>query len=293
MSLHPSAATSVYEGEGTPFRVVPKRRFHDESRAVGGGGGGGLGALEDERRQGSLLPPRAPGDLLPSPGQGGLLRDGSRGSVRVQHLAELAGPVPGSPALAESLWADLGGPLRAFVRRRVANAADADDIVQSVFLRLHRSLGAIRQVERLPAWLFQAARRAVIDYYRAAERREQPAGDRHELAGHLVATEDGENEGRHPVEPCLATSMQSLSSADRQALVLSHLQGLPIADAAAVSGLSLAGMKSRLQRARKRLLASMLECCQIPRDARGRPLGCEPRGLRSTPCGLGREPEAA
>ena len=69
-----------------------------------------------------------------------------------------------------------------FVARRVSNPADVDDIVQRVFLQMHRSLGRIRAGERIHAWLYSTARRAIVDYYRAGtRRREVPAGDAADL----------------------------------------------------------------------------------------------------------------
>ena len=59
-----------------------------------------------------------------------------------------------------------------------SNPADVDDIVQWVFLQLHRSLGEIRSGERIHAWLYSTARRAIADYYRSrSRRREVPSGD--------------------------------------------------------------------------------------------------------------------
>ncbi len=58
------------------------------------------------------------------------------------------------------------------------------------------------------------------------------------------------------------------------------------AEAAAESeGLSLSGMKSRIQRARSRLKASLLECCRIALDRRGGIVGCEARTGGKGPCG--------
>lgn len=53
-------------------------------------------------------------------------------------------------------------------------------------------------------------------------------------------------------------------------------------DAAQMIGISVSGMKSRVQRGREKLRALLEACCEIALDARGRVIGCEPRtdGLR-------------
>ena len=51
------------------------------------------------------------------------------------------------------------------------NPQDAEDLLQEVFLRIHRKSEALKQVDRLPAWLFQITRNALIDHYRRAAAR--------------------------------------------------------------------------------------------------------------------------
>src|SRR6476661_1624706 len=77
----------------------------------------------------------------------------------------------------DTAWAELHANIRGFVRRRVREPADVDDIVQQVFLRVHQSLPTLRDAEKLHAWIYQTTRRTIVDHYRApAHRREVPAG---------------------------------------------------------------------------------------------------------------------
>jgi len=56
--------------------------------------------------------------------------------------------------------------LRSFVRRRVADAAAAEDILQDVFFELVESYRLPRPVEEVGAWLFRVARNRITDFYR-------------------------------------------------------------------------------------------------------------------------------
>src|SRR5215217_9780956 len=77
----------------------------------------------------------------------------------------------------QQIWSEFGERLRAFIARRVDGEADVDDILQDVFLRIHRHAGSLERRERLVSWLFQVTRNAIVDYYRApGRRRELPAG---------------------------------------------------------------------------------------------------------------------
>jgi RNA polymerase sigma-70 factor (ECF subfamily) len=161
--------------------------------------------------------------------------------------------------------------LRSFVARRIADGADVDDTVQWVFLRLHESRHSLKQTDRVHAWLYRTARRAIVDYYRAkARRREVPLGDASDLdplAEKVGQTSPQEDELLQAAE-CLAPLIEDLPLPYRDAIVLSDLQGVRLADAAKQAGVSLSGMKSRVQRGRQRLKQMLFECCQIALDGR-------------------------
>jgi len=63
--------------------------------------------------------------------------------------------------------------------------------------------------------------------------------------------------------------MEQLPALSREALVLTDIDGLTQAVAATALGLSISGMKSRVQRARLQLRALLVACCPIDLDARG------------------------
>ena len=56
------------------------------------------------------------------------------------------------------------------------------------------------------------------------------------------------------------------------------LEGLTQSDAAEMLGISVSGMKSRVQRGREKLREMFDQCCEISVDCRGRVVGYEPRG---------------
>jgi RNA polymerase sigma-70 factor (ECF subfamily) len=170
--------------------------------------------------------------------------------------------------------------LRSFVARRIADGADVDDTVQWVFLRLHESRASLRQTDRVHAWLYRTARRAIVDYYRTRARRREvsigDAGDLDPLAERVgQAGQEQDDELRQAAE-CLGPLVEGLPLPYREAIVLSDLQGVRLADAAKAAGVSLSGMKSRVQRGRQRLKQMLLDCCQIALDGRAVACGSKP-----------------
>jgi RNA polymerase sigma-70 factor (ECF subfamily) len=202
----------------------------------------------------------------------------------------------------QQLWSAFAERLRTFIARRVESDADADDILQEVFLRIHRHADTVERQERLVSWLFQVTRNAIADYYRApVRRRELPSGAPHDLERTEERSwdsgEDGDSESREArreLAACLRPMIDQLPPRYRAAVTLVDLKGLPQKEAAARSGVSLSGMKSRVQRGRQALEHLLHDCCRIELDAGGRVIEYQPWGDGCGPCapGCDREREA-
>jgi RNA polymerase sigma-70 factor (ECF subfamily) len=172
-------------------------------------------------------------------------------------------------------WRELEQKLRPFVARRV-HGADVDDVVQDVFLRMQRNLCQLRDEQRFGPWVYQIARSAIIDHQRAALRR-PVATDEAPDGSTPAIDEDEDGAVERELATYLAPFVAALPSPYREALTLTELEGLTQKDAAAMLGVSLSGMKSRVQRGRARLREMLDACCKITVDVRGRVIGCEPR----------------
>ena len=176
-------------------------------------------------------------------------------------------------AASELPWQELHGNLRAFIARRVPNQSDVDDLVQRVLLQIVKSLDSLRDAERLHAWVYRTARNVIADYYRAAgSRREQAAGDARDLesadAGDAGALDDDDAALRE-LAACLAPMLGQLPPAYQEAIRMVDLEGTPQQAAARQAGVSLSGMKSRVQRGRRQLREVLEACCRIDLDRRG------------------------
>lgn len=165
----------------------------------------------------------------------------------------------------EHLWNQYSHRLLAFIRSRVASAADAEDILQEVFVRIHRHLCCQPEPEwhKPESWIYQIARHLIIDYYR--RRRELL-----EIPESLAVEPDLPDDDP---EAILALSLREmideLPEPYRQALILTEYQGLSQKQLAEQAGISLSGAKSRVQRARDKLRGMLLSCCHFELDRRG------------------------
>lgn len=192
----------------------------------------------------------------------------------------------------EELWQLVHDGLRAFIAKRVNDQAHVDDILQDVFMRVHRQVDHVNDPDRLISWIYQVTRNAIIDYYRKPGRqREIPAGlgsDIEESGGQPASA--GSTPGEAPGElrtelaGCLRPMIERLSQDYRDAITLVELDGLTQQAAAKRVGISLSGMKSRVQRGRKQLKQLLDECCLIELDRRGGVKEFEVRDTGCNPC---------
>lgn len=185
-------------------------------------------------------------------------------------------------AVSEPPWEELHGNLRAFISRRVSNQADVDDLVQRVLLQIVKGLGSLRDAERIHAWVYRTARNIIVDYYRSSTgRREVASGGTEDLASEgrdsQAPSEEDERAALQELAACMTPMIGQLSPAYREAITLADLEGVNQAEAAERAGVSISGMKSRVQRGRKQLKAALEECCRVHLDRRGTIVAYAPR----------------
>lgn len=178
---------------------------------------------------------------------------------------------------ARGAWRDLEATLRPFIARRVRVAADVDDVLQDVFLRMQRGLANLRDEERFGPWAYQVARSAIADHLRTVARHPTSDGAAPADLPARAPTDDDDGAIEREVARYVTPFVALLPSPYREALTLTELEGLTQREAAVLLGLSLSGMKSRVQRGRLLLRRALEDCCHIALDVRGRVIGCEPR----------------
>jgi RNA polymerase sigma-70 factor (ECF subfamily) len=184
---------------------------------------------------------------------------------------------------ARGAWRELEARLRPYVARRVRGPADVDDVVQDVFLRLHRGLLGLRDGERFGGWVYRVAEHAVADHLRARARYPLVDGNHAEMKAEARDVSDADPTLEADLAECVALFVSRLPSPYREAITLTELRGLTQKDGADMLGLSLSGMKSRVQRGREQIRRMFEECCEISTDARGHVLDCTPRALDEIP----------
>jgi RNA polymerase sigma-70 factor (ECF subfamily) len=144
----------------------------------------------------------------------------------------------------------LAGRLRAYLRRRLSAQPDeVEDLVQETLLALHLQRGTYDPSLPVSAWAVAIARHKLIDVWRRRGRRDAWHDAIDDVDEALLVSEPDDGGARRD----LAVLLNDLPEAQRQAIVLTKLEGLSVAEAAASTGASESAIKVQVHRGLKRL----------------------------------------
>lgn len=150
-----------------------------------------------------------------------------------------------------SLFRDHAPHVHRALRRLGVSEADAPDVLQEVFVVVHRKLAGFEGRSQLRTWIYGIALRVAADHRkRAYVRRERPTGELPERAG--SAPELKELERRERVA-MLDRALAALSPEKREVIVLFELEELPMKEVAAALECPLMTAYARLYAAREEL----------------------------------------
>ena len=158
----------------------------------------------------------------------------------------------GDDAAYEAALQRIAARLRGYLRRRMQSQPDdVEDLVQETLLALHVQRGTHDADLPVGRWVLAIARHKLVDLWRRRGRQESlhdPLDDLDER--HLPAADD---EG--PARRDLLKLLDELPQAQRMAIVLTKIDGLSVAEAAARTGASESAIKVQVHRGLKRLAA--------------------------------------
>ena len=146
-----------------------------------------------------------------------------------------------------------GSRLRAFIRRRVPDTSDVEDILQEVFYRLVEANRLLMPIEHVTGWLFRVARNRITDLFRKSEP---------ESLGEAIESEDGEmlrledllpspDAGpdalyvRHVVLEEIEYALAELPEEQREVFIAHELEGRSFKELSAETGVNVNTLLSR------------------------------------------------
>jgi len=143
--------------------------------------------------------------------------------------------------------------LRSFIRRRVADEADAEDILQDVFYEFVQAYRLMKPIEQAGAWLFRVARNRIIDLFRKKKSEPLPETSRVEdgeslRLEDLLPSPDAGPEAAYARSLLLAEledALEELPDEQRDVFVAHELEGRSFKELSAETGISVNTLLSR------------------------------------------------
>ncbi|MFO0601579.1 MAG: RNA polymerase sigma factor [Polyangiales bacterium] len=164
--------------------------------------------------------------------------------------ALMAAAVAGDARAFEALYRALAPRVRGFLRNLSGDDRAADDLTQTTFLKIHRARASYQLGAPVEPWVFAIARRTFLDHRRS--RRRRPEDLSHDGSVPEPAPVEESPDGFDRLDPQVADTLraglESLPDAQREAIVLLKVEGLSVADAAQVAGVTPGALKVRAHR---------------------------------------------
>ena len=135
-----------------------------------------------------------------------------------------------------------------FARTMAPDDPTAEEIVQDTFMKAYRGLGSYRGDSAITTWLYSICRRTALDRGRRRSAGVVPLDAARSLPGREVPAED---------RLVLDEAIARLPDDEREAFMLSAVLGYSQEEAAALVGIPSSTMRSRVTRARARLVAEL------------------------------------
>jgi RNA polymerase sigma-70 factor, ECF subfamily len=155
----------------------------------------------------------------------------------------------------EELYRAHAGRLFSLACRMLGNPADAEDLLQDIFLAAHRKLDSFRGEAALGTWLYRLATNQILDYVRSRAGRAGQITDGLEDATVLPDAAEHRLGDRAIGRIDLERALAQLPEGCRAAFVLHDVEGLEHREVAEVLGIAEGTSKSQVHKARLRLRA--------------------------------------
>jgi RNA polymerase sigma-70 factor (ECF subfamily) len=158
----------------------------------------------------------------------------------------------------ELIYKRYAGFIQRVVYRVTTHSQDIEEIVQDVFVRVYRSLKGFKFNSSLKTWMYRIAVNTAINHQKSAYRHRKHLSSK-PLEDHLPYIMDTGVKERFDQRQLIDAVLKEMPEHHRVILVLRHFEGLSYEEIAETLDLNLNTVRSRLSRAREKMLTVMKE----------------------------------
>lgn len=152
-------------------------------------------------------------------------------------------------------------PLYLYIRKRISNQLDAEDLTQEVFYKLSKSNR--EKVENIKSWVYTIAKNTITDYYRKKKLHTV------EIENIAINEEYIKNDSIKELSNCITPFIKQLPKDYRIVMTLSELDEVSQKEIAKKLNLNYTTVRSKVQRGRKKLKTLISDCCNVIQGNKG------------------------
>jgi len=162
-----------------------------------------------------------------------------------------------------NIWNDFYNELRAYVAKTIRNQADADDVMQEVFVKITLNIEKINQAKNLRQYLYGIVRNAINDYFNNQQYKNS------DIEIPDLLWEEGADSLNTIIADKLKPFINQLPEKYKETLLMTEFQNVSQKELADRLNISYSGAKSRAQRGKEKLKKELLDCCTFQSDVYG------------------------
>ena len=158
------------------------------------------------------------------------------------------------------IWKDLSQELFTFIQSKIKEEATSKDILQETFLKIHLNIHQLKDCSKLTSWVYQITRNVINDYFRKKKNFDP-------IENFDLPIE--EEASFQKLTNCINSKIKQLPDIYQEAMVLTTFKNLKQTELSEYLGLSYSGTKSRVQRAKEKLIDLVADCENVETDRNG------------------------
>lgn len=162
----------------------------------------------------------------------------------------------------EQIWITFSDRLKNFIFSKVKDEMQAEDILQDVFIKIHLYKDKLRDPSRLSSWIYTITRNAINDYFKknrySDDIEPDTLEDSSEEIENFISKADVEC-----MHTCIKPFIERLPEDEKNLLIDSDFRQIPQKEIAENLGLPYSTVKSKIQRIRRKVKETLVDCCNI------------------------------
>lgn len=139
-----------------------------------------------------------------------------------------------------------------YISLKVQDPLEAEEVLSEVMLKIYNNCDKVSDIRNIEAWLITIAKNTITDYFRLRQRK---------VEFKLELTDEEQNEVLHALEACVPSLIDKLPKKYAIPLKAYELEGISQKELAIQLGMSESGLRSRVQRGRKKLKTLFQDYC--------------------------------